>query len=492
MQNLFYFSAAGRLIIESYEFCNILLGEKNYNDKVMKHLLLMMVLLMPVVAMAYDFEVDGIYYMIDGDEVAVTCRSSLGGTYNGDVVIPATVTYDETTYPVTSICSDAFYKCGGMTSIAIPNTVTEIGYAAFNLCNGLTSVHITDLEAWLGITFSNFDANPLSYAGHLVLNGETVTDLVVPGSVTAIHDWAFEGCTDLTSVTIHDGVTAIGNGAFINCTELTRADLGNTVTWIGDDAFLGCLALMGIDIPNTVTYIGYEAFCDCYALATVTIGDHVQEIGDFAFSNCTSLMGINIPHSVTYIAFGAFSGCSSLSELTIPNSVTYIGPVAFSTCSSLTSVTIPNSLTSLSDGIFSGCSALASVIIPSSVTTIGEWAFDGCSAMTTIHCWALEPPTAFPTTFSDCYGAVLYVHADAVEAYRQTDYWKDFAMIQAVPPAGDVDGDGKVNIDDVAILIDSILLGSTDAINIDSADLNINGRLDIDDVTILIDFLLGS
>ena len=458
----------------------------------MKHLLLFLALLLPAVAAAYDFEADGIYYMIDGDEVAVTSRTSLGGSYSGDVVIPATVTHAGTTYPVTSINGDAFYKCTGMTSITIPNSVTTIGYAAFNRCDGLTSVHITDLEAWFSITFSNFDANPLSYAGHLVLNGEVVTDLVVPGSVTAIHDWVFEGCTDLASVSIHDGVTVIGNNAFVNCTGLTRVDMGNAITWIGDGAFSGCMALTGIDIPNSVTYVGYEAFCDCFGLVSVTMGDHLVEIGDFAFANCVSLTGINIPNSVATISHGAFNGCSALTQLILPNSVTFIGPSAFCACSSLTSVTIPSSLTSLSDGIFSGCSALANVTIPSTITTIGEWAFDGCSAMTAIHCWAMEPPTAFSTTFVDCYGAVLFVHADAVEAYRQADCWKDFAMIQAMPPAGDVDGDGKVNIDDVAILIDALLTGDTDAIFIEADDLNANGRLDIDDITTLIDFLLGS
>ena len=457
----------------------------------MKHILLFLALLLPSVATAYDFEVDGIYYMIDGDQVAVTCRSSLGGTYSGDVVIPATVTHAGTTYPVTSIYRDAFYKCAGMTSIAIPRSVTEIGYAAFNLCNGLTSVRITDLEAWLGITFSNFDANPLSYAGHLVLNGEVVSDLVVPRSVTTIRDWVFEGCTDLTSVTLHDGVTSIGNYAFVNCSSLTRVDMGNAVTWIGDGAFSGCMALAGIDIPNSATYIGYEAFCDCFDLATVTIGNHVKEIADFAFSNCTSLTSVNIPRSVTYIAHGAFYGCSALTELTIPNSVTFIGPVAFSACSSLTRVVIPNSLTSLSVGLFSGCSALASVTLPSTVTEIGEWAFEGCRAMTNLHCWALEPPMVSSTTFSDCYGAVLYVHADALEAYKQADYWKDFAIIKAVPPAGDVDGDGRLNIDDVTLLIDALLSGDMAAISFETADLNANGLLDIDDVTTLIDFVLA-
>ena len=70
----------------------------------MKYLLLLVALILSITASAYGFEVDGIYYMIDGDEVAVTSRTSLGGTYRGDVVIPATVTHDGTTYSVTATC----------------------------------------------------------------------------------------------------------------------------------------------------------------------------------------------------------------------------------------------------------------------------------------------------------------------------------------------------------------------------------------------------
>ena len=198
----------------------------------------------------------------------------------------------------------------------------------------------------------------------------------------------------------------------------------------------------------------------------------------------------NIPNSVTHIAHGAFYGCSALTELSLPNSVAFIGPVAFSACSNLTRVNIPNSLTSLSDGVFSGCYSLTSITIPSSVTSIGDWAFDGCSAMTAVHCWAMEPPTAFSTTFNDCYGAVLYVYDDALEAYRQADYWKDFAMIKAIPPAGDVDSDGLVNINDVVALIDVLLSGNTAVVSVEDADLNANGRLDIDDLATLIDLLL--
>ena len=104
---------------------------------------------------------------------------------------------------VTSIGEYAFEDCSGLTSVTIGNSVTSIGVKAFNGCFGLTSVHISDIAAWCNIDFGfNPLSNPFYYAEHLYLNGEEVKDLVIPNSVTSIGDFAFYGCSGLTSVTI--------------------------------------------------------------------------------------------------------------------------------------------------------------------------------------------------------------------------------------------------------------------------------------------------
>ena len=183
-------------------------------------------------------EVDGIYYNLDKDEkqAEVTYGNS---KYTDKVVIPESFSYDEVIYSVTSIgwdafrnCSDltsvtipnsvtsigeySFYGCSGLTSLSIPNSVMSIGYFAFIDCNDLISVYITDLAAWCNISFDGDGSNPL-YHANIFLNGEEVTDLVIPNGVTSIGGRAFRNCRGLTSVTIPNSVTSIGESAFKDC-----------------------------------------------------------------------------------------------------------------------------------------------------------------------------------------------------------------------------------------------------------------------------------
>ncbi len=173
---------------------------------------------------------------------------------------------------VTSIGQEAFRGCTSLTNVTIGNGVTEIGYNAFDGCTSLRSVYITDIAAWCGISFSlslGDVGNPLQYyACSLYLNGELVTDLVIPDGVTSIGDYAFYAYYQLTSVTIPDSVTSIGDSAFSECRSLTSVTIPDSVTSIGDSAFSFC-ALTSITIPNRVTKIGEGAFEWCSSLTSV-------------------------------------------------------------------------------------------------------------------------------------------------------------------------------------------------------------------------------
>ena len=117
----------------------------------MKKLILsFLMMVLPILAFAYDAEINGIYYNFSGDEAGVTYRDRNYNSYSGSVVIPESVTYNGKTYSVMSIGGMAFYGCSDLTSVTIPESVTSIGSSAFDGCSGLTSITIPNRVTYIG------------------------------------------------------------------------------------------------------------------------------------------------------------------------------------------------------------------------------------------------------------------------------------------------------------------------------------------------------
>ena len=364
---------------------------------------LFLLALLPLMASAYDAEVDGIYYKLNAETKEAEVASG-DAKYTGSVVIPETFTYGSITYSVTSIGYYAFNKCESLTSITIPKSVKTIGNSAFSDCYSLKYVNITDLAAWCRINFTEMTSNPLYYAHNLYFNGSEIKDMVIPGSVTSIGAYAFYGFSGLTSVTIPNSVTSIGRDAFSNCSKLTSVHITDLAAWCRikfittssqyryssnplDNAqhlYMNGAEITDLVIPNGVTSIGCGAFSNCTGLKSVTIPSSVTTIERGSFCSCSNLESVTIPNSVTSIEDGAFEYCSGVVTINMGNSVTTIGNNAFAYCSNLVSVNIPNSVTSIGYNAFNSCSSLVSVTVPDNVQSIDGSAFSGCSKLMSV------------------------------------------------------------------------------------------------------------
>ena len=423
--------------------------------QLIKTTILLLALLLPAIATAHDFEVDGIYYnRIDSDEVEVTYRGRnlLNNDYSGTVNIPASVTYNETTYSVTAIDSLAFWDCPGLTSIVIPNSVTEIGQEAFAKCPGLTSIVVEssnpkfdsrdNCNAIIETASNTLIAgcknttipNSVTAIGDFAFQGcDGLTSIVIPNSVTVIGWYAFESCDGLTSIVIPNSVTEIGYAAFDWCTELSsivvesgnpifdsrdncnaiietadntlivgckNTTIPNSVTAIGDFAFYSCHGLTSIVIPNSVTVIGYAAFDSCSGLTSINIGNSVTAIGDYAFDKCNALTSIDIPNSVIEIDESAFAYCTGLTSIVVEsgnprydsrNNCNAIIETASNTLIvGCNNTMIPNSVTAIGQEALAYYKGLTSIVIPNSVTSIGQWAFTGCTGLTDVYCYIAD------------------------------------------------------------------------------------------------------
>ena len=228
-----------------------------------------------------------------------------------------------------------------------------------------------------------------------------ITSIEIPNSVTNIGQNAFAACSGLTSVIIPNSVTSIGTQAFVMCSNLEYINIPDSVTSIGGSAFSSCSGLTSVTIGNSVTSIGEAAFEECSSLPSVTIPNSVTSIGEAAFYNCRSLTSVTIPNSVTNISDSTFYNCSSLPSVTIPNSVTSIGGHAFWNCNTLRSVTIPNSVTSIDTSAFD---ALRLVVIyattPPSEDIFFQPLYDGNDIVTVVQVPS-EAVNTYKATWSD-------------------------------------------------------------------------------------------
>ena len=309
-----------------------------------------------------------------------------------------------------------FTRFSGFNSITFPKSLNYLGRNEFSSCKNLNAVYISDLAAWCNIDFNG--SNPLSIAKNLYLNGNLVTDLVIPGGVTDIKSCAFENCTSVKRVTIGGNVGYIGERAFYgcpistlnipynvhyissnafgNCTSLTEVSIGNGTARL-EGAFNGCTSLKNITVDGTnasytsadgVLYSKWQteivAFPPMSDIKVFEVPYGITEIPAYAFSNCKNLKRVILPDSITSIGKNAFYNCLALENVNIPKKVTSIGEYAFCYCSNLKNIVLPDGIDTIADSVFNGCSSLTEIAIPDSVAKIGNYAFGSCRSLSEI------------------------------------------------------------------------------------------------------------
>ena len=220
---------------------------------------------------------------------------------------------------VTRIEDWAFALCKGLTYVEMSRGLTYVGRGAFGDCSALNTVIIPDLSSWSMINFGDYNSNPLTTTKTLKINNEEIRDLVIPDDVTYIGDYAFRGCTNITSVTMGENVTKIGTSAFYGCKNCASITIGENVTSIGSWAFYGCSAMTSLKslprkVPST-TSNSFDSAIKDQAILYVPSAALEAYSSKAPWSDFYDIVALNLPkHQLAYYVDDALYKSFTLEE----------------------------------------------------------------------------------------------------------------------------------------------------------------------------------
>ena len=319
------------------------------------------------------------------DEPTVTFFGYLFGTSKTDndaTVVPESLK-SVTITSATAIPQNAFYKCAGIESIVLPETLTSIGNCAFMQCTGITEISLPEsLQSIGNASFSGCTA---------------IQSIHVPEGVRSIGNNCFQGCSKLTEITFEGGLQSIGWTAFRNCSALTSIHLPASVQTVGNGLFEGCTKLESITIPyignsvdgstQTNITLGYYFGAISSDVSNKLVPESLKSVkvtggglvGINAFYNCQNIEKIELCGTITKIGNSAFDSCTALKEIILPTALEELHANAFRNCTALTSVALPEGLKSIGNYAFYKCTSLTIETIPSTILHVGTEAFEGCN-----------------------------------------------------------------------------------------------------------------
>lgn len=355
------------------------------------------------------------YFSYAAVEGGYMISAKLGETMPAALVIPS----EKDGQDVVAIADNAFENQASVTSVLIPDTVTEIGRQAFRNCANLAAVNegnniasiapnafygtawdsnLTGGEVYLGKTLYKYAGGmytdteisvkegTLGIAGNAFNGMDKLVKVTLPVGLTNIGEYAFGGAqtgTGLTEITFPDSVTEIGANAFRNAKSLAKVTIGANVAYIGDNAF-GGTAVSDLTYGANAEFGAQGPFRGLTAAATVTLGDNVTAFPAKLFEEWTGLASVSLG-GVTQLPANAFDGFENLATVALDD-VTVLGDYAFRG-TALTEVTIPEGVTSIGNGVFANCTKLAKVnynAADASAPNSANNAFAGCTALASV------------------------------------------------------------------------------------------------------------
>ncbi len=309
-----------------------------------------------------------------------------------------------------------FGYCTGIESFVIPETITAIGDVAFQGCTNLREVIIPDSVKKIG--------------GNAFEGCVSLRTLSLPDGITTIASGAFSGCSALEEIKLPAGLTTLDNHAFVLCTSLKRIELPASVRVIGESCFSSCTALEEIIMPKKVERFGKYVFSDCSSLKSIDLPEGITELGEQIFYNCTSLKSITLPLTLKKIGWRCFESCTSLEALNCPKSLEEIANDAFNTCSALKTVKFNEGLRIISSYSFANCTSLESVRIPASLENLND-CFPNCTSLKTVT-FAAGAVCIFSTPFNGCTSIETVIFEDPSKLDLNWGSFQNFTALKTV------------------------------------------------------------
>lgn len=284
---------------------------------------------------------------------------------------------------ITMIGAEAFDGCVALTSMPLSKSLSLIGADAFRDCTALTEFQLaegnTHFQVQQGALMTADATRLLTYAA-----SAPQQSFVMPETLTQIDDGALKNLRYLETLTFSPIFSDYQAGMFENATGLKTVNFGEgTLTAIPDRFFKGCTSLVSPNAFTGVTSVGESAFEGCTAVQSLSFDDSLSNIGTKAFQNCTALESVHIPDSVTSLSAAAFRNDVSLTEFQMPERLHTVSASAFSGCTSLKTVTWSKYLQTIEANAFEN-TALTEIIFPESLTRIGAYAFAGIGTLESI------------------------------------------------------------------------------------------------------------